>query len=1027
MRLRSPLQLRRHRGDSHARSNVPRQINNSRAHVRLFFRHVRKCAHVNRDEQKRHPEALQHSPIHRVPVIQLQIPARHHEQRNRAHDTSERNQKFRVYFRHQKPHRRHHQQDHRAARRQRQPRHFRRIPQQLLQHLRNQHRARIQYEPQEKHRRRRDREIPVLQHPQIHHRMVLPQLPENRRDQSHQHQHRENLDESARQPVLALPLVQNNLHAAKPQADQSDSDIIHAEPFAHFRLLHVRWIADQHRRQEQRNYSHRDVDVENPSPRKIVRNPAAQPWPNRRRHNHRDPVHRERHPPLFQRKRVVQNRLLARLQTAAARALHNAEQHQHAQARRQSAQERTHREQRHANHVKPLASHQSRKPSGKRQHNRVRHQIRRQHPRRFVRSRRQTSRNVRQRHVRNRCVQHFHERRERHRYGDHPGVDRSVRHSQFGKQSVLHVRFRFRSLLFALILRHNRCFHVHPRPQHRAILLNRIEHDLHRNPLHNLHVISRRVFRRQQTQHCARRPCNRVHMPVQRFSVRIHFYFRFLSRLHLLQLRLFEIRRHPNVLQRHDNQQSLSLLHYLPDFHLLVRHNAVHRRRNRRVFHIQLRRFHRCPRLLHFRNLCCRIRLLHRHLLRIGLRGRHAGMSLLHPSLRRFQLRLCNFHIALRLREFLLVCFQRTCRRIRVRLRRVKLLLRNLSLFHQRPEPRQIRLRQLRIRSALVDICLRERQVRSLRLVVSHFRSHQIRLRSTQLRVSARCSARHVLPRLRNIHSRRLRFALPQRQLRFCLIQRRLIIPRVELHKCLSRLHRLVVIDQNFGNAAVHLRRHRRDVPIHLRVVRALAVEVINKQSRYQYQNRRAAKNQPVAQLRIRLRRCRRFVPTKLLRPRLYPCRVFQSDFDLDAHPGPSLTTFLFSGVLLLLRVNLFHLPDSARVIRSRLIEAVQRDDLIVIRARQRILRLNHFNVVRHARLKAVPRLIHFFFRQLHAQIRHLHFRPRRFQIQQRRLHIQRNRIPQIRFLFSQRSQLQIRFYNLRMNSSARKKRHIHA
>src|SRR5579872_4621819 len=57
------------------------------------------------------------------------------------------------------------------------------------------------------------------------------------------------------------------------------------------------------------------------------------------------------------------------------------------------------------------------------------------------------------------------------------------------------------------------------------------------------------------------------------------------------------------------------------------------------------------------------------------------------------------------------------------------------------------------------------------------------------------------------------------------------------------------------------------------------------------------------------------------------------------------------------LGVNLFHLADRPRQIRARLIEPVQRRDLIVVGARQRILRLDHFDVVRHARLEAVARL----------------------------------------------------------------------
>src|SRR5690242_8294496 len=75
-----------------------------------------------------------------------------------------------------------------------------------------------------------------------------------------------------------------------------------------------------------------------------------------------------------------------------------------------------------------------------------------------------------------------------------------------------------------------------------------------------------------------------------------------------------------------------------------------------------------------------------------------------------------------------------------------------------------------------------------------------------------------------------------------------------------------------------------------------------------------------------------------------------------------SISTLIASSLC----VNLFHLADRAGQIRACLVEAEQRRNLVVIRPRERILRLNHFNVVRHARLEAVARLIDFFLRKLH-------------------------------------------------------------
>src|ERR1035438_10184637 len=75
--------------------------------------------------------------------------------------------------------------------------------------------------------------------------------------------------------------------------------------------------------------------------------------------------------------------------------------------------------------------------------------------------------------------------------------------------------------------------------------------------------------------------------------------------------------------------------------------------------------------------------------------------------------------------------------------------------------------------------------------------------------------------------------------------------------------------------------------------------------------------------------------------------------------------------------VDRLHLPNAVRQVRARLVIAVQGRDLVVAGARQPVLRLDHFHVVGHARLKAVARLFHFLARQLDAQLGDLHFAAR--------------------------------------------------
>src|SRR6516164_4754330 len=91
------------------------------------------------------------------------------------------------------------------------------------------------------------------------------------------------------------------------------------------------------------------------------------------------------------------------------------------------------------------------------------------------------------------------------------------------------------------------------------------------------------------------------------------------------------------------------------------------------------------------------------------------------------------------------------------------------------------------------------------------------------------------------------------------------------------------------------------------------------------------------------------------------------------------------------LRVRLFHLPHRACIVRARLVEAVQSDNLVVVGACQGVLRLNDLNVVGYPGVEPVARLHHFFLGELDAKISDLHFIARRCQVQQGCLYVQRD------------------------------------
>src|SRR5271170_3480969 len=97
------------------------------------------------------------------------------------------------------------------------------------------------------------------------------------------------------------------------------------------------WITQQRITAGKRQETDRHVDQKDPAPRVGVGYPAAQGWADDRRDQHREAKQRHRDALLFDRKRVEQYALAARLQTAARQPLHHTEQNELTEASGQSA------------------------------------------------------------------------------------------------------------------------------------------------------------------------------------------------------------------------------------------------------------------------------------------------------------------------------------------------------------------------------------------------------------------------------------------------------------------------------------------------------------------------------------------------------------------------------------------------------------------------------------------------------------------------------------------------------------------
>ena len=195
-------------------------------------------------------------------------------------------------------------------------------------------------------------------------------LPVDQKQQGSRRDDREYHDEMRFEPVFALAFIQDNLQRAQAQRHQAEANVIDFG-FRKLLALHVGRVLDEARGQYQGKNADGNIQQKDPAPGEVVGDPAAEGGADRRRQHDREAIHGEGHAAFGGGKSVGQNGLLAGLQAAAARALQDAKENQHAQVRRQSAQERTDGEDGHAAHVETLAPNDGRNPAAQRQYDGV--------------------------------------------------------------------------------------------------------------------------------------------------------------------------------------------------------------------------------------------------------------------------------------------------------------------------------------------------------------------------------------------------------------------------------------------------------------------------------------------------------------------------------------------------------------------------------------------------------------------------------------------------------------------------------
>src|SRR5580692_12312247 len=79
MELGAALEHGGNRGDADAGTDVASKVDDAGAHVCFFLGHKGKGGDVDRDEEKRQTEALQHAAVDGVFVVEIQVPTSHDE------------------------------------------------------------------------------------------------------------------------------------------------------------------------------------------------------------------------------------------------------------------------------------------------------------------------------------------------------------------------------------------------------------------------------------------------------------------------------------------------------------------------------------------------------------------------------------------------------------------------------------------------------------------------------------------------------------------------------------------------------------------------------------------------------------------------------------------------------------------------------------------------------------------------------------------------------------------------------------
>src|SRR5499425_3027192 len=126
-----------------------------------------------------------------------------------------------------------------------------------------------------------------------------------------------------------------------------------------------------------------------------------------------------------------------------------------------------------------------------------------------------------------------------------------------------------------------------------------IETNPHWEPLNDFDKVAAGIFRRQETE---QRSCGAREIldgPAVVATERINMNVHRLTRAHVFELSLLEVRRHPNIVKGNDGKQTLSWLNPLAEFDGFASNDTADGRIDLRIAKIQFRDAYLRVRLVH--------------------------------------------------------------------------------------------------------------------------------------------------------------------------------------------------------------------------------------------------------------------------------------------------------------------------------------------------------------------------------------------------------------------------------------------